>query len=59
MKAKKMLSMITEKQLNMLIEDPSVCLKYPNEDDVKVKIDAIDQVKRVRSSNLLNAINYN
>lgn len=49
MKAKKMLSMITEKQLNMLIEDPSVCLKYPDEDDVKVKIDAIDQVKRVRS----------
>jgi hypothetical protein len=41
--------MVTEKQLKMLVEDPSVCLKYPDEDDVKVKIDAIDQVKRVRS----------
>ena len=49
MKAKKLVNLLTEKQLKQLVEDPAINVKYPDEDDIKVKIDASEKVKRLRS----------
>jgi hypothetical protein len=59
LKTNRLINLISEKHLKMLVDDPLLNVKYPDEDDVKVKVDADDKVKRVRSQNLLNAINFN
>lgn len=59
LKTKRLINLINEKHLKMLVDDPLLNVKYPEEDDIKVKVDACDKVKQVRSQNLLNAINFN
>jgi hypothetical protein len=45
--------------MKQLVDDPKVALVYPEEEDVKVTIEAATETKRQKSQSMLNTLNRN